>query len=237
MRHPPRPAPTEGEALFEGGFTRYSVAGAAGSLVFVRDRLAAAAAGQPASVRQGLALFWSWRDAASLVALLWPPALLRDTPSARRAVQRRLRLLGAHPVGLRELAAAPRGRAARIAGRALAAPAMRRMTHIWHRSEMRAHNVRWLHEEGHDFFVDDEAGASPVRVIAAGGALVCEAGDALRHGDRVELFGFVDQVIDAGAAGASRAPRAEPMGIALRSGDDLPLIVRKLAAPAAAAPG
>jgi hypothetical protein len=226
MRQPP-PPPTDGESPFEGGFTRYSVAGPPGSLVFVRDRLAAAAAGQPARVRDGLALFWSWADAAALVARLWPPALLRDTPAARRAVQRRLRCLGAPAVDLAALEAAPRGTAAHVVGRAVAcAPSMGRLSHIWHRSEMLADNVRWICEEGHDFLLqDDAAAAGLVRVVAAGGALLCAASDPLRHGDRVELFGFVDRVID--PAGA-RVRRAEPVSTALRSGDDLPLVVRKL---------
>jgi hypothetical protein len=75
----------------------------------------------------------------------------------------------------------------------------------------------------------DDAGRT-VRVIAAGGLLM--DADRLVHRDMVEVFGFVDRVIDPAAAPAgSRRARGEPIALALRSGDALPLIVRKIAAP------
>ena len=64
-------------------------------------------------------------------------------------------------------------------------------------------------------------------VRAAGGYLIGGPEGAIDAGDQVEVFGFVDHVIDSAAPlGASR-PRGEPIALALRAGDELPLIVRR----------
>jgi hypothetical protein len=60
-------------------------------------------------------------------------------------------------------------------------------------------------------------------VIAARGHLI--NADRLRDGDRVSVFGFVDHVADA------RSPHARgALALGLRSGDELPLLVRRVAA-------
>jgi len=76
------------------------------------------------------------------------------------------------------------------------------------------------------------------RVLAAGGTLL--GGGGVSHGDRVDVLGFVDWVIDlavpaAGRGGgaaamsdappASRGPRGEPLAPVLRSAEDLSLVV------------
>jgi hypothetical protein len=85
-------------------------------------------------------------------------------------------------------------------------------------------NVRRLLEEGHDFFVTDDAGQTAC-VIAARGHLI--NADRLADGDRVSVFGYVDRVAD--ARGEARSPHARgELSLAVRSGDVLPLLVRRL---------
>jgi hypothetical protein len=92
---------------------------------------------------------------------------------------------------------------------------------------MTRHNVRLLVEEGHDFFLTG-AQEQVTLVRAAGGYLIGGPEGAIDPGDQVEVFGFVDHVIDSAAPlGASR-PRGEPIALVLRAGDELPLIVRRL---------
>jgi hypothetical protein len=89
---------------------------------------------------------------------------------------------------------------------------------------MSADNVRRLVEEGHDFFVTDDAGQTAC-VIAARGHLI--NADRLHDGDRVSVFGFVDRVAD--PRGKARSPHARgELSLAVRSGDALPLLVRRL---------
>ena len=92
---------------------------------------------------------------------------------------------------------------------------------------MSSNNVRLLVEEGHDFFLEDAPGQVAL-VRAAGGYLIGGPDAALDSGAKVEVFGFVDHVIDSAAPLAGRNARGEPIVLALRAGDALPLIVRKV---------
>jgi hypothetical protein len=155
-----------------------------------------------------------------------PAVALRGGEASRRALQRFLRTLGARRATVGELQAVPRGTPARVVGN-VAGPFWKPFSHIWTKSEMSRHNVRLLVEEGHDFFLQDAPGQVAV-VRAAGGYLIGGPDGAIDGGDQVEVFGFVDHVIDSAAPLAGRHPRAEPIVLALRAGDDLPLIVRKI---------
>jgi hypothetical protein len=92
---------------------------------------------------------------------------------------------------------------------------------------MNTDNVRGAVEEGHDFFLTDdlEPAGQTICVIVARGHLI--NADELVHGDRVSVFGFTDSVAARGASQADPFDRAarEP---ALRAGDDLPLLIRRL---------
>jgi hypothetical protein len=221
------------EVLLADGFRRTSLPPAAVSRARLRERLWRAALGQPESVREGLRALWSWENVTALAVSPWFAGVLRDSAGSRRALQRRLRVLGTRPSPLRDLAAKPFGTPARIAGRARAVRPSGRpfkySSHIWVNGEMTTDNVRFLVEEGHDFLVEDETGQA-VRVIAAGGMLLGEGGrpgGTIDHGDPIEVLGFVDRLIDPDAPAGSRHPRGEPLVLALRSGDELPLILLK----------
>jgi hypothetical protein len=189
-----------------------------------RARLGAAGHGAPAAVRAGLAFLRSWQSSTALAGTPWLAGALRNSAGARRALERRLRILGTPRSLWRDAASRPAGAPARIAGVALAAAAARPApsSHIWHNSEETAGGVRVLIEEGHDFFLRDEAGQI-ARVVAAGGTLLGGAG--LDHGDPVEVLGFLDWIMDPGAPAASRSPRGEPLAPALGSTGELSLIV------------
>ena len=179
-----------------------------------------------ARCRTGWRCFARGKSAGALLPTVLPAAALRGGEASRRALQRFLRTLGARRATVGELAAAPRGTPARVVG-TVAGPSWKPFSHIWAKSEMTRHNVRLLVEEGHDFFLD-EAPGQVAMVRAAGGYLIGGPEAAIDAGDQVEVFGFVDHVIDSAAPlGASR-PRGEPIALALRAGDELPLIVRKV---------
>jgi hypothetical protein len=227
MRAPPVGPGGEIEVTIPSGFRRTMPVGPAGAASRLRARLLAAAIGQPRAVREGLAAFGDWRTVTALASSGWLAAALRDTAGSRRILYKHLRLLGAKRVSLQGLTTQPTGAAARVSGWAVRSSA--RSSHIWIHSEITTDNVRLSFEEGHDFFLADDT-AQTVRVIAAGGFLIDGAG--LVHRDQVEVFGFVDRVVDPGAPrDGSRRPRGEPIALALRSGDALPLIVRKIVAP------
>jgi len=192
----------------------------------LRQRLSHAASRQGQAVQDGLALFRSWAEAGAILPAVLPAAALRGGEASRRALQRFLRTLGARRATVGELQAAPRGSPARVVG-TVAGPSWKPFSHIWAKSEMTRHNVRLLVEEGHDFFLGG-APAPMVMVRAVGGYLIGGPEGAIDPGDQVEVFGFVDHVIDSAAPlGASR-PRGEPIALVLRAGDELPLIVRCL---------
>jgi len=195
----------------------------------LRQRLSQAASGQGQAIQEGLALFRCWEDAGALVPAILPASALRGGEASRRALQRFLRTLGARQVTLGALATAPRGTPARVVGR-VKGSCWKLLSHIWSKSEMTRHNVRLLAEEGHDFFLADDAGRTAI-VQVAGGYLIGGPDLTVEAGDRVEVFGFVDHVIDRGAPLGASHPRGEPIALALRTGDQLPIIVRKLPLP------
>jgi hypothetical protein len=84
---------------------------------------------------------------------------------------------------------------------------------------MTTDNVRVTLEEGHDFFLAEEGGAT-VRVIAARGYLL--NADTLLPGEHVSVFGFTDRT----PAPAGVASRSESV-LAVRAGDDAPLLIRR----------
>jgi hypothetical protein len=89
---------------------------------------------------------------------------------------------------------------------------------------MNTDNVRLAVEEGHDFFLVDERGGETARVMVARGHLVND--DVLLAGDRVSVFGFTDET-------PAPPDRADPLdrgarSLAVRAGDDLPLLLRRL---------
>jgi hypothetical protein len=197
----------------------------------IRARLSNAVAGQSRALREGLSVFRSWQDAGASVATLLPPGALRDTAASRRALQRSLRTLATEPTSIAELAARALGAPVRVRGRILRAR-WRLPSHIWSKGEISRHNVRLLIEEGHDFFLADATGQVAL-VLASGGYLVGDPAPHVDVGDQVEVFGFLDQVIDRDLGSRARDLRAEPVALALRSGAEQPLILRKVATPAA----
>jgi hypothetical protein len=192
----------------------------------LRQRLSYAASRQGRAVQDGLALFRSWAEAGALLPTVIPAAALRGGDASRRALQRFLRILGARRATVGELEAAPRGSPARVVG-TVVGPFRKRFSHIWAKSEMTRHNVRLLVEEGHDFFLTG-APEQLAMVRAAGGYLIGGPEGAIDSGDQVEVFGFVDHVIDAAAPLGPSRPRGDPIALVLRAGDELPLIVRRL---------
>jgi hypothetical protein len=90
---------------------------------------------------------------------------------------------------------------------------------------MNTDNVRFAVEEGHDFFLSDEKGGQTACVIVARGHLV--NADVLDVGDRVSVFGFTDETTRGAFLGDALERRAR--SLALRAGDDLPLLLRRLA--------
>jgi hypothetical protein len=219
--------------LPSGGFRRSGPVANPVRWSALRQRLSQAATGQGRAVQDGLALFRSWEDAGMIATAVLPPVALRGGEASRRALQRSLRILGTRATTISALAPAPRGTAARVTGRVLAAR-WKVSSHIWFKSEMTQHNVRLLIEEGHDFFLTEASGRL-VLVQSAGGYLLGAPGTAIDVADQVEVFGFVDRVVDGGSPGGSGSPRGEPITLALRAGDELPIIIRRAAGPMQAA--
>jgi hypothetical protein len=115
-------------------------------------------------------------------------------------------------------------------GKAKLSPGEKLVSYIWTNSKGTTGNVRLLVEEGHDFFLVDEPTGRTALVSVSGGHLI--AGDRIEDGDRVEVFGFVDYVIDPrapdGAMSMSMPAREPPLCLSVGSGDELTLIVRKV---------
>ena len=87
---------------------------------------------------------------------------------------------------------------------------------------MNTDNVRVAVEEGHDFFLADEEAGQTACVIVARGHLV--NADSLAPGDRVSVFGFTDVTPQGRDGPLDRGG----FRLAVRSGDDLPLLLRRL---------
>jgi hypothetical protein len=172
--------------------------------------------------------FQSWEDLAALLGSEWSDGVLRGSAAARRVLARRLRTLGVAAISVARAAELDPGTQVHLRGSARPVSPSRlnaHISHIWSRSAMTADNVRTTVEEGHDFFLVEEGGAA-VRVIAARGYLL--SADSLDAGDRVSVFGFIDQV-PAPPGVESRAATQ----LVVRAGDDVPLLVRRLREPRA----
>jgi hypothetical protein len=178
--------------------------------------------------RQALEPFESWQDLAALLGSEWSDGVLRGSVAARRVLARRMRTLGAAAISVARAGELPSGAPVHLRGAARPVSPSRlnaHISHIWSRSAMTADNVRITVEEGHDFFLVEEGGAA-VRVIAARGYLL--NADSLDAGDRVSVFGFIDQA-PAPPGVESRAATQ----LVVRAGDDVPLLVRRLREPRA----
>jgi hypothetical protein len=203
------------------------------ALARLRELLLDVATGGSSSLREGLEGFRSWSCLATLCGSEWTAGTRRSSLAARRVLQRRLRALGTAPVSVEAAAAMPVGSMVHVRGsirpvHPLDAAEGGLKSHIWSHSAMNTDNVRGVTEEGHDFFLTDvskNGRGETLCVMVARGHLV--NADALVAGDRASVFGFTDVV--ARRAPGSPGPGREPRMLALRSGDDLPLLVRKLA--------
>jgi hypothetical protein len=201
------------------------------ALARLRALLLDAASGAGLLPRQALESFQSWQDLAALLGSEWSDGLLRSSVAARRVLARRLRGLGAAPVPIARAAELPAGTPIHLRGTArpvLPSRLNAHISHIWSRSAMTGDNVRTTVEEGHDFFVVDGEGAT-ARVIAARGYLL--NADLLQAGDLVSVFGFTDT-----APAASGVDSRAASLLAVRAGDDVPLIVQRLQRLRPAAP-
>jgi hypothetical protein len=212
--------PVLGEIPFVGGFRRVSPPPEPLALARLRALLLEITNGGSDRLREGLEGFRSWRGLATLCGTEWTEGTLRTSVAARRLLQRRLRALGTAPVSIESAAALPVGSSAHVRGTIRPMLQGRLNAHIWSHSAMYTDNVRLAVEEGHDFFLTDEAGQT-LRVIVTHGHLIND--DQLVSGDRVSVFGFTDRV---GAPGTAFERGA--FAPALRAGDDLPLLIRRL---------
>jgi hypothetical protein len=217
-----------GEVATEHGFHRVCRAPEPLALARLRALLLDVATDGSALLREGLEGFQSWRFLASLCATEWTSGARRSSGAARRVLQRRLRVLGTRPITVATASQLPTGAAAHVRGTIVPLSSGRlsaHIAHIWSLSAMDTDNVRFAVEDGHDFFLTDDKGET-LRVIAARGVLV--NADTLVPGDRISAFGFVDRVLDSRPHGADALTRG-PTSVALRSGDDLPLLLRRVA--------
>jgi hypothetical protein len=214
-----------GETEFEGGFRRVSARPAPLALARLRELLLEIGASGSDALRSGLEGFRSWDSLATLCGTDWTAGARRASMAARRVLERRLRALGAAPVSLARAAELPTGSAVHVRGtiRSLLVEGGLK-SHIWIHGTMTTDNVRFVAEEGHDFFLVDEKGGETACVIAARGHLL--NADALVGGDRVSVFGFTDRA----ARSPSHAPPLDrgARALAVRAGDDLPLLLRRL---------
>ena len=184
-------------------------------------------AGGAASVVEGIASLHEWRFLATFCDGAWSDGARRDSRAARTLLRRRLRLLGMRPTDVPTASALPVGSPVHLAGTAVAMTRGRPGAHIWRNVQVDDGGVRaWL-EEGHDFFLADHTGQS-LCVIAAGGQLI--NADEVGDGDYVSVVGYVDHVTDPRARAGSGHARGE-LSVVVRSGDLMPLVLRRLPAP------
>jgi hypothetical protein len=231
-----------GETAFEGGFRRVTLGPEPLALARLRELLREVASGGSDQLREGLAGFRSWRSLATLCGTEWTVGARRSSAAARRVLQRRLLALGAAPLSVARAAALPPGSPVHVRGtirtsrtRRPALPAGPAgsvdragsegglKSHIWSHSAMNTDNVRAEVEEGHDFFLTDEKDGETACVIVARGHLI--NADGLEVGDRVSVFGFADRTPIAWRPDRLDRRAEHP---AVRAGDDLPLLIRRL---------
>jgi hypothetical protein len=225
-------APQVIETPLGSGFRRTSPMPPPTAVARLRALLLATARGQSNSVREGLAKLDAWENLPLLMHGPWFGVAGGAGVTARRSLQRRLRLLGTRAISVADAAAVPRGQPVTIIGKAKISPGKKLGSYIWTNRRGTTGNVRLLVEEGHDFFVMDESSGRAALVASCGGHLI--AGDRVVDGDRVEVFGFMDYVVDPRAPGGAEAgdlrafAREPPSCLSIRSGDELTLIVRKV---------
>jgi hypothetical protein len=223
-RRPPDSGVELGEVAGVAGFRRVTAGPEPLALARLRALLLEVANGGSARMRDALEGFQSWRSLATLCGTEWTAGTRRSSMAARRVLQRRLRALGAAPLSVSAAASAPVGTAAHLRGSIRPMLTSRQKTHIWFHSAMNTDNVRLTVEEGHDFFLTDDEGRTAC-VIVARGHLV--NADQLVAGDVVSVFGYLDRVAGPRAAGADIFDR-DARALAVRAGDDLPLLIRRL---------
>jgi hypothetical protein len=222
-----------GEHEIEGGFRRVSPEPEAQALLRLRALLLDVARDGGPLLRQGIDGFQSWQSVATLCGTEWTAGAMRGSTASRRVLRRRLQGLGIGAITVERAADLPAGTPVHLRGSVrpvLPSRLNAHISHIWSRSAMTTDNVRVTVEEGHDFFLVGPRGAgrdtgvaSAVRVIAARGYLL--NADTLIAGDRVSVFGFTDRT-PAPTDVASRSASE----LAVRAGDDEPLLIRRLAA-------
>jgi hypothetical protein len=225
-----RPPPAEvalGEVATAAGFRRVCRAPEPLALVRLREVLLELASDGSGLLREGLEGFQSWRFLAAFSGTDWATGTRRNSAAGRRVLQRRLRALGTRPIPLSRAAHLAVGSPAHVRGTILPMLLSRQTSYngyIWSHSAMSTDNVRLQVEEGHDFFLTDEQGETAC-VIAARGVLI--NADTLAPGDRISVFGYVDRILD--PRGQVSDPLARgTLTLALRSGDDLPLLLRRV---------
>jgi hypothetical protein len=214
----------EGETVFEEGFRRVAAGPPPLALARLRELLLDVATDGADVTRAALEGFHSWRFVSTLCGTEWARGGRRSSLAARRVLRRRLRALGARPSSFEAASALPIGSPVHLEGTVRSLHPGRATSHIWSHSAMEAHNVRLDVEEGHDFLLVEETGRT-ARVIAARGHLI--NAERLEAGTRASVFGMTDLVLDADGARASveRGGRV----LALRAGDDAPLLIRRAA--------
>ncbi len=210
-----------GETTLVDGFRRVSPAPQPLALARLRELLLEAASAGATLSRAGLEGFGSWRFVATLCGTEWARGSRRSSLAALRILRRRLQALGARPTSFEAAAALPAGSPVHLTGIIRPLRPGRAKSHIWLHREVNSHNVRLAVEEGHDFLLmgDEDRTA---RVIAARGHLI--NADRLEAGQRVSVFGAVDRVL--ASASVERGGR----DLAVRAGDDAPLLVRLVGA-------
>ena len=207
----------------QGGFRRVSPLPEPLALARMRKMFREVAIGGAPLIANGLAGFAQWKFLAALAGSDWSAGARRDSGAARRLLQRRLRALGTRPMGFADADRLAVGSPVHLSGVARARSAGNRESHIWVLGTIDAHNVRLMVEEGHDFFLTDPEGRS-VCVITARGHIINAR--RLRDGDRVSVFGYIDRVVDARAQARTANARVAT-ALAVRSGDAMPLLVRR----------
>jgi hypothetical protein len=240
-RPPQNETPALGEVALEGGFRRVSRAPEPLALARLREMLLDVALHGSASMREALEGFDSWRSLGVLCGTEWTAGARRGSLAGRRVLQRRLRALGVRPTSLSTASALPIGSPVHLRGiiRPLSPSRLKaHMSYIWSHSAISTHNVRLTVEQGHDFFLNadrldeardepnDEAGEKSACVVAARGHLV--NAETLAPGDRVSVFGFTDRIADPRRSVVGSSVRGA-LVLALRAGDDSPLLIRRAA--------
>jgi hypothetical protein len=210
------------------GFRRVSPTPEPRALSRMRDLLLDAASDGSPALREALEGFHSWHCLETLCGSTWASGALRGSPAVRRVLRRRLRMLGMRPISVGQATALPVGSTIHLRGTIRSKPSGRlnsHMSHIWYQRAVTEHNVRFLVEHGHHFFLTDAEGQT-ARVIATRGYLV--NGTELGPGDQCSVFGFTDRIADPSGQTTDVSARERTI-LAVRAGDDLPLIIRHVA--------